>query len=149
MNQIIGTPLFTVFALVLIAESLKTLFLGTATAYTRGRLKLFLNQEDADWLGGRAVDVEHPTPGRLFRAHRNNLENLLPFIALGGLYAVSGASATAGMVYFIGFFVARAGHTVAYLGKRATLRRNCYSLAWLLLILTGLHGGVAIVGHLL
>lgn len=144
MHQIIGTPVFTVFALVLIAESLKTLLLGTATAYTRGQLKLFLNQEDADWLGGSAVEVEHPGPARLFRAHRNNLENLVPFLAIGGTYLASGASAAAGMVYFAGFFIARSVHTVAYLGKRPALRRNSYSLAWLLLILTGLHAGVAI-----
>ncbi|CAM2005634.1 MAPEG family protein [Acanthopleuribacter pedis] len=148
-SSIFDTPLFSVFALVLIAETLKTLVLGTATAWTRGQLKQFINQEDAAWLGGETVVVEHPDPARLGRAHRNNLENLVPFLALGGIYLLSGAAPLMGMFYFGGFFLARAAHTAAYLTQRPLLRRNSYAAAWLILIVTGIHAGTRLIGQAL
>ena len=42
------TPLFSVFAAVLVVETLNALFLGTPTALTRHRLKQYINKEDAD-----------------------------------------------------------------------------------------------------
>lgn len=145
MIELINSPLFAVFAAVLIAETLKTLALGTATAYSRLDPKQFLNQEDADWLGGKAVAVDHPTPARLMRAHRNNLENLLPFAILGGLFLISGANAIAGALYFGSFFLARSAHTFAYLSKRPALRRNMYSLAWLSMVVMAIHAAVVIL----
>ncbi len=145
MNEILTTPLFVVFTTVLVVETLKTLFLGTATALTRGKLQKFINQEDADWLGGEAVEIDHPDAARVFRAQRNNLENLLPFFIAGCLYLVSGANALVGIGYFVAFFVGRTLHTYAYLGKRAMMRRNVYSLAWLAIIAMSLHAGFVIV----
>ncbi len=145
MNEILTTPLFVVFTTILVVETLKTLFLGTATALTRGKLQKFINQEDADWLGGEAVEIDHPDAARVFRAQRNNLENLLPFFIAGCLYLVSGANALVGIGYFVAFFVGRTLHTYAYLGKRAMMRRNVYSLAWLAIIAMSLHAGFVIV----
>lgn len=146
MIESISSPLFAVFTVVLVLESIKTLFLGTATAYSRTAPKQFLNKEDADWLGGEAVTVDHPVPARFMRAHRNNLENLLPFFILGWLFGVSGANASAGLVYFVAFFLARSTHTFAYLSKRPMLRRNAYVVAWLALIVMGGHAAYAILG---
>lgn len=148
MSGVLNTPLFAVFAAVLIVESLKTLILGSATAFSRLGPKQFLNPEDAKWLGGEAVSVDHPTPARFMRAHRNNLENLLPFSILGALFLMSGASSAAGMVYFGSFFIARVGHTFAYLSKRPALRRNVYSIAWLAMIAMGIHAAVVILSGL-
>jgi len=145
MNDILSTQLFSVFALVLIAETLKTLFLGTATAASRLGPKQFLNPEDADWLGGEAVAVDHPTPARLMRAHRNNLENLLPFFIVSSLYVFLNANATAGIVYFATFFLGRLAHTYAYLSKKPMLRRNTYTLAWFAIIVIAVHAAVVIV----
>ncbi len=145
MDNAMNTPLFAVFTVVLVLETLKTLFLGTATALMRGKLQKFINQEDADWLGGEAVEIDHPDAARVFRAQRNNLENLLPFFIAGCLYLVSGANALVGIGYFVAFFVGRTLHTYAYLGKRAMMRRNVYSLAWLAIIAMSLHAGFVIV----
>jgi uncharacterized MAPEG superfamily protein len=147
MNDILSTQLFSVYALVLIAEALKTLFLGTATSVSRLGPMQFLNQEDADWLGGEAVSADHPTPARLMRAHRNSLENLLPFFIVSSLYVLSNANALAGIIYFITFFVARLMHTYAYLSKKPMLRRNTYSFAWLATILTGVHATFVIASR--
>lgn len=145
MDEALNSPMFAVFTVVLVLETLKTLFLGTATAYSRLAPKQFLNQEDADWLGGKAVTVGHPTTARLMRAHRNNIENLLPFFIFGCLYVVSGASAMAGMIYFVAFLIARSAHTFAYLTKRPMLRRNMYSMAWLAILATGGQAAFAIL----
>lgn len=145
MNNILGTPLFAVFAVVLVVETIKTLFLGTATALTRRKLHKFINPEDAAMLGGEAVEIDHPDAARVFRAQRNNLENLLPFLIAGSLYLVSGANHLVGMAYFVAFFVGRTLHTYAYLGKRAMMRRNVYSLAWLAIIAMSVHAGFVIV----
>ena len=145
MNDVLNTPLFAVFTVVLVLETLKTLILGTATVLTRGKLRIFNNQEDADWLGGEAVEIDHPDAARVFRAHRNNLENLLPFFVAGWLYLSSGASPFVGMAYFVAFFIGRSLHTYAYLGKRAMMRRNAYSLAWLAIVAMSLHAGFVVV----
>ncbi len=145
MDNILTTPLFAVFAVVLVLETLKTLALGTATALTRGKLQKFINPEDAAWLGGEAVEADHPDAARVFRAQRNNLENLLPFFIAGSLYLVSGANPLLGMGYVVAFFIGRMFHTYAYLGKRAMMRRNVYSIAWLAITAMSLHAGVVIV----
>ena len=84
MIEIVGTALFAVFSTVLVLETLKTLVLGTATSLTRKKLQKYINAEDAKWLGGDAVESDHPDAARVFRAQRNNLENLLPFFIAAG-----------------------------------------------------------------
>ncbi len=145
MNEFTATPLFVVFAIVLILESLKSLFLGTVTAIKRGELKQFLNKEDADWLGGESLAIDHPDSARIFRAHRNNIENLLPFAILGLLYVSIGGDRYMGIGYFVTFFVGRVGHTYAYLNARPMLRRNMYTLGWLSLIALSVHLLVVLV----
>lgn len=145
MENFIDTPLFAPFAMVLLLESLKTLCLGTATALMRGKVGKFINQEDADWLGGEAVLTDHPDAARVFRAQRNNLENLLPFLIAGGMYIASGANQPVGLGYILTFFAGRTLHTFAYLNKRAALRRSAYTLAWLSTIAMSIHAGFVIV----
>lgn len=145
MQAIFTTLLFQVFATVLVLDVLKTLFLGTATSLKRHSLKQYMVPEDADWHGGEAVAVDGPDVRRRFGAHRNNLENLLPFFIVGSLYLASGASATAGIVYFTLFFMGRSIHTIAYLSVMPKLRRNMYTLAWLSTIATGVHALSAIL----
>ena len=145
MNEALTTQLFALFSVVLMLETLKTLFLGTATSLTRKKLQKYINEEDALWLGGDAVTADHPDAARLFRAQRNNIENLLPFVIVASLYVISGANAEAGTVYFTTFLTARFLHTYAYLNKSAMLRRNAYALAWLAVIATGLHAEFVIL----
>ena len=78
--------LFQMTVIALVLEVFKTLILGTITAFQRGQLKKFINPEDANWLGGEAVIHDVPNIHRLFRAHRNNLENLVPFAVLCFLF---------------------------------------------------------------
>lgn len=148
MYEFATTPLFTIFAIALILESLKTLILGTVTAAKRGNNKRFLNKEDADWLGGESQDIDHPDSARIFRAHRNNIENLVPFAILGFLYLMVDGNQYLGIGYFTLFFIGRIGHTYAYLSARAMFRRNMYVLAWFPLVAISVHLLVIILSGL-
>lgn len=146
MENLITRPELTVLALVLIIESLKALLLGTATAYQRGKSSKFVNTEDAKWLGGDVVFHDEPISGRLFRAQRNTLENLVPFTILSIIYVFVDANSTIGLLYFVSFLISRLAHTYAYLNYKPMLRRNAYSVAWLVQIIMSLHSSVIIIG---
>lgn len=138
-------PLFTFFGLVVLVLGLKALVLGATTAATRGRLKQFLNAEDAQWLKGAHVNPDPEPVARLGRAHRNDLENLLLFAIAGALYVASGASQLAGLVYCGLFLIARLLHTFAYLASRPHLRRNAYTLGFLVIAVMSVHSAVGLV----
>jgi uncharacterized MAPEG superfamily protein len=123
----------------------KAQVLGAATAAMRGKLKRFINKEDADWLAGHHVDVDDPAVQRIFRAHRNDLEALVPFMIVGALYVWSGASPSVGIAYFTAFLMARFAHTFAYVGGHARMRRNMFTIAWLLNFIIGIHALAVLV----
>jgi glutathione S-transferase len=139
MLGLTNNPLFAVFATVCVLLMLKAQILAAATAATRGKLKKFINEEDARWLGGEHVNPDDERVQRIFRAHRNDLENFLPFFMGGALYLTSGASATVGIIYFGIFLLARYGHTYAYLKQKARLRRDAFTAGWLVNIVMSLH----------
>jgi glutathione S-transferase len=118
---------------------LKAQILGAATAAPRGKLKKFLNQEDAAWLNGVHSNPDDERVQRIFRAHRNDLENLLPFFVSGMLYLSSGGSVVFGATYFGIFLVARYAYSYAYLASRPRLRRDTYTVGWLVTIFVGVH----------
>lgn len=135
----ISPTLLMVFGMTVVLLSLKALLLGTATAATRGKLLSFINAEDAKWLGGAHVSADPEAVARLKRAHRNDLENLLPFFICGLLYVLSGGQALAGYIYCGVFLTSRMLHTIAYLGARPMLRRNAYTIAFLMIVIVGVH----------
>jgi uncharacterized MAPEG superfamily protein len=124
---------------------MKALALGVATAATRGRLKQFLNAEDADWLNGAHVNPDPEPVARFGRAHRNDIENLLLFAICGALYVATGASPIAGVAYCGLFLLARLAHTFAYLTRRPMLRRNAYTLGFLVVVVMSAHSAVALI----
>ncbi len=138
--QIADPTLLGAFAAVLILLAFKAQVLAAATAATRGRLGRFLNEEDAVWLRGVHANPDDERVQRIFRSHRNDLEALLPFLIVGGVYLASGASSIAGIVYCGVFLLARFAHTFAYLSRRPRLRRDTFALAWLTNFAMGSHG---------
>lgn len=143
MGSLSGSALLSVFAVVCALLVLKAQVLGAATAATRGKLKKFINPEDAAWLGGEHVNPDDERVQRIFRAHRNDLENLLPFFVGGTLYILSGAPTTGGTAYFGIFLLARYAHTFAYLRQKARLRRDAFTLGWLVTVVLSLHAAWA------
>lgn len=137
--------LFTVFGLTVLVLGLKALVLGAATAATRGQLKQFLNAEDARWLKGEHVNPDLEKVARIGRAHRNDLENLVLFTSAGALYVAGGASPPIGLVYCGLFLIGRLLHTYAYLAARPLLRRNAYTVGFLIIAVMSAHAVVALV----
>jgi glutathione S-transferase len=145
----VNMPLLAAFGLSTVLLSLKALFLGAATASKRGKLKSFLNAEDAVWLGGAHVRPDPEEVGRLGRAHRNDLENLLPFFACGLLYVVFDGMAIIGDVYCAAFLISRVVHTMAYLAERPMARRNAYTVGFAVIAIMALHSAWLMAQRLL
>ena len=137
--MLLEMKLLMVFAVVLLVLITKAQILGAATAATRGKLKKFITKEDANWQNGEWAYPDDPQVYRLYRAHQNDLESLLPFFIVGSLYLVSEASQIAGAFYFTLFAIARVCHTFFYLTKRPGARRNSFTLGWLLNFIIGFH----------
>ncbi|TVZ40354.1 glutathione S-transferase [Alteromonadaceae bacterium 2753L.S.0a.02] len=149
MEAIMVKPEALVLVLVLVVESLKALLLGMFTALKRGKMGKFINKEDAEWLGGEVVSLDAPEPSRFFRAQRNALENLLPFSVLACCFILIGGNGLAATVYFTAFSLSRLAHCYAYLTCKPMMRRNAYSIGWLVQILLALHvATIVILGHL-
>lgn len=108
-------PGFRLFAICSFVLAIKMYMLGGMTAATRGKLKAVLNTEDVGGSGGSVVEAEHPDVARYLRAHRNDLENIPLFFALGILAMLIGAPLRGLQICFIVFTVARVTHTIVYL----------------------------------
>jgi glutathione S-transferase len=145
MTTIQASPLLLPFAAALVLLVYKAQILGAATAATRGKLGQFITQEDAEWLGGEYAFPDAPEVRRLGRMHMNDLEALVPFLIVGSLYLVSGASQTAGLVYFSLFPLVRLVHSFAYATRRPRLRRDAFATGWLINFVIGGHALWAIV----
>ncbi|XP_050836907.1 prostaglandin E synthase isoform X2 [Serinus canaria] len=92
----------------------------------------FANPEDALRNGGLQFCREDPDVERCRRAHRNDMENIFPFLFLGAIYSLLDPSPTVARIHFLIFCVGRIVHTIAYLLQlRAPTRSVAYSLAQL------------------
>jgi prostaglandin-E synthase 1 len=88
------------------------------TAARRSGVKKYLNPEDhkVAFVGATQVDgAEHPDVARVQRAHRNLLESLPLFFALGLIYVLCGASPLGAKICFPLFAGARVLHSIVYI----------------------------------
>ncbi|KAH8420641.1 hypothetical protein KR009_012422 [Drosophila setifemur] len=117
------------FALVLLSKSnpvfacymfwasllvLKMIMMALLTARQRIKTKTFANAEDLRMGQGTEVRYGDPNVERVRRAHRNDLENVLPFLVMSLVYVASGPHPlTAKLLIRIGAS-ARILHTLVY-----------------------------------
>src|SRR5262245_11656968 len=107
---------FKLYAICSVLLALNLLFIANYTAIVRTRGKVVVNKEDARVVkGGEAAETEHPNVLRVHRAHRNALENIAVFWAIGLIYALTGPTALGAKAYFFTFTAARWLHTFFYL----------------------------------
>ncbi|KAM4663736.1 prostaglandin E synthase [Discoglossus pictus] len=110
----------------------KMYLLAIITGQIRLRKKAFANPEDSLRHGGIQFYREDPDVERYRRAHRNDMENIFPFLFLGAIYSLLDPNPTVARIHFLVFFVCRLVHTVAYvLALRAPTRSVAYSIAQL------------------
>jgi len=127
----LADPVWHLLAVVSVLLVFKMMLVGTWTSVIRLRRNVYATEEDYALRGlpaaaGRDADVE-----RTRRAHRNDLENVLPFLAVAPFYAMTGPSLGAARVFFWGFFVARALHSVFYIRGRQPHRTIAFAVAQL------------------
>ncbi|NXW10998.1 PTGES synthase, partial [Fregetta grallaria] len=129
---------FTFYSTILI---LKMYVVAIITGQVRLRKKAFANPEDALRNGGLQYYREDPDVERcrrqdnlisLFRAHRNDMENIFPFLFLGAIYSLLDPSPAVARIHFFVFCMGRIVHTVAYLLRlKAPTRSVAYGVAQL------------------
>ncbi|KAF1649366.1 Prostaglandin E synthase, partial [Eudyptes chrysocome] len=96
----------------------------------------FANPEDALRNGGLQYYRDDPDVERnllsLSRAHRNDMENIFPFLFLGAVYSLLDPSPAVARIHFFVFCVGRIVHTIAYLLRlKAPTRSVAYGMAQL------------------
>ena len=133
MESTIDSPAFHVYAAVSAALMLKLFLLAAGTGISRQLTGVRPNPEDVALLGG-AVGAESDLTARWKRAHANALENELPFVLLGLLYALMGASPWAMQIYAYTFFFARVAHSIFYLMALQPFRTGSWVVGLLCLI---------------
>ncbi|XP_032653760.1 prostaglandin E synthase [Chelonoidis abingdonii] len=120
---------FTFYSTILI---IKMYVLAIITGQVRLRKKAFANPEDALRNGGLQYCREDPDVERCRRAHRNDMENIFPFLFLGAIYSLLEPNPIVARIHFLIFCVGRIVHTVAYLLRlKAPTRSVAYSVAQL------------------
>ncbi|XP_073334275.1 prostaglandin E synthase [Pagrus major] len=130
MSALIRNEVFSCFVFYGVLLVLKMYIIAIITGQVRLRKKAFANPEDSLRHGGLQFHREDPDVERCLRAHRNDMENIYPFLFLGAVYAMTGPSLSVARIHFLVFFLARMLHSVAYLfALRAPTRSLAYTIA--------------------
>jgi len=116
--------LYAICALLLV---LKMLALATYTSMVRMRKTVYASPEDYRFQGKEPTLRTDADVERVRRAHRNDLENVLPFLAIGPIYLLAGASELGAWICFVGFTTARILHTVFYVRGAMPHRTIAYT----------------------
>ena len=72
--------------------------------------------------GADLVEADPPEVARVLRAHRNAVDNIVPFLVAGLLFVLAGGGPTAALVLFAAFVAFRFLHSWAYLGAKQPFR---------------------------
>lgn len=119
MPQVPHPEVFASYAVSVSLLVLNLFFLAFVTATGRGKNKAFLNPEDK---GYQASTSDNDWVARVMRAHRNAIENILPFVAIGLLYSLTIGTPLGAKLYFGIFVAARWLHSIVYLAGKQPFR---------------------------
>jgi uncharacterized MAPEG superfamily protein len=138
MEALLDSPAVRLFAACYLILVLKMMLTGGYTSFLRIRRQVYATPEDYALQGLSPSAVADEQIERVRRAHRNDLENVLPFFAVGFFYALSEPSLLAARVGFIGFTLARILHTVCYVRSLQPWRTLAFGVGavltlWMLL----------------
>ncbi|HEY8040707.1 MAG TPA: MAPEG family protein [Polyangiaceae bacterium] len=129
MNDLLMRPAFAIYALSCVVLVLNLFALAGLTGGMRNKTKVVLNHEDRKVNSGAKVDQnEADRVARLLRAHRNALENFVPFAVIGLLYVLMGATGRGAAIFMGTFVAARILHSVVYLWAKQPWRTIIYAV---------------------
>ena len=134
MDALLHNPALRLFGITYLILVVKMVAVGWATSFYRIRDKAFATPEDYALRGLPPKTVVHEDIERVRRAHRNDLENILPYFGVGLLYALTNPSPTAAKIYFIGYTAARILHSVCYLLSLQPWRSIAFGVAQILMV---------------
>jgi uncharacterized MAPEG superfamily protein len=134
MYELANQPAFSIYALCTVILCLNMLGLWGWSGSVRGRTKTSPNPEDVQTVakGATVKDDDPPEVARVLRAQRNADVTIMPFLVLGLLYVINGASARMALILFGGFTLARLGHTFAYLNAKQPWRTILFAISVLI-----------------
>jgi uncharacterized MAPEG superfamily protein len=114
--EITQHPAFPTFAVCSALLVLKMIGVGHYVGILRIRIGELLNPEDVTAFRSEkpAVEAEHPDIARGLRAHRNDLESTLPFLAIGLPYLLTNPSGALASGLFTAFTVLRYLFSIFY-----------------------------------
>jgi glutathione S-transferase len=119
MNLDLHQPALRLFVVASALVVLTLFGLAFRTGGVRAAAKAVVNPEDVKvYRGAGVVDVEHATVQRIKRAHLNLIENAIPFLSFGFLYALTDPNEILEAILFFGFVAVRWLHVYCYLGGR-------------------------------
>lgn len=124
---------------------IKLIVIAFATVGARASGKTTTLPEDAK-LGSTVLDVEVDAVRRLQRVHHNALENELPFLALGLIYVLSGASLRGAAIYFGVFVGARLLHSIFFVAKVQPWRSAMFVVGALSLVGMAVSSCLLVIG---
>ena len=124
-------PAFATFVVCAAILVLKMLAVGHWTGLLRIKRQAVLNPEDVAAFRSEKprAEAELPEVARALRAHRNDLESTLPFLAIGLPYLLTNPSATLASGLFIAFTALRLVFSVFYLRGAQPWRSLTFLLA--------------------
>jgi uncharacterized MAPEG superfamily protein len=134
MDELLMNPSFMIYCLAAVALCLNMLGLWGYSGAVRNKSKTTPNPEDASTVAkGSTVTTESPpVVARVLRAHRNATDNAVPFLILGFLYVLLGATPKMAWILFGGFTLARYCHTFFYVGGKQPWRSVAFVAGGLL-----------------
>ncbi|KAL5278152.1 MGST1 family protein [Megaselia abdita] len=110
----VNNPVFCTFMFWTSVLLLKMMMMTLLTAYKRFRNKAFPNQEDLRFRSAPEVTFGNPNVERARRAHRNDLENIIPHLVISILYIALDPNPLAAKVLFRLYALIRITHTFVY-----------------------------------
>ncbi|XP_071390899.1 microsomal glutathione S-transferase 1-like [Centroberyx affinis] len=131
MAQFMEDEVFQAFSTYATIVTLKMLLMGPMTGFFRFTRGAFANEED---VAGKPEEEKkkmlrsHPDVERVRRCHQNDLENIVPFVVIGLLYALTGPDLSTALLHFRVFAGSRICHTIAYV---TPLPQPSRGLSWM------------------
>jgi uncharacterized MAPEG superfamily protein len=129
MNALLADPSMRVFAICAAILVIKMLLTGNLTGTLRTIRRVYATPEDYQFFGREPAMTRDEQIERIRRAHQNDLENILPFFAIGFLYALTGPSYAVASWLFIIFTAGRIAHTAVYIAGLQPWRTVAFAVA--------------------
>jgi uncharacterized MAPEG superfamily protein len=123
-------PAFFAYTLAVVVNSLNILFLWNYSGGARGKTKTTPNPEDARTVvqGATVVAQDPAVVARVLRAHRNTLDNTLPFLLLAALFMAQQPNLLEFQILLGVFTAARLFYTVVFLSEVQPWRTLSYAV---------------------